>query len=125
MADYCETCNRSFGDPDYHGVGPSIDEWGKHYDHLFPISIGLTAIKEKKRLQFDYEQELVAQDRGDLMILERFMRDYNQASYDLEEFARGAAEISDHSGLRNAAVAFLEAKKFFENELLTVDVEVG
>ena len=31
---YCEICGRDFGDPDYQGCGPTVDEWLKHYEHL-------------------------------------------------------------------------------------------
>lgn len=48
MDGYCEECGRSFGDPDYHGTGPSGEEWEKHLDHLFPVEVGLKALREKR-----------------------------------------------------------------------------
>lgn len=47
--DYCERCGRSFGDPGYHGTGPSGEEWKKHLDHLFSVEIALKALKEKRQ----------------------------------------------------------------------------
>jgi hypothetical protein len=51
--DFCEICNRSFGDPDYHGTGPSTEEWEKHYDHLLRVDVRLSALREKNGVPKD------------------------------------------------------------------------
>lgn len=45
MSDYCNICKVNFGDPGYHGCGPSAKEWDRHYDHLLPISLLKQPIK--------------------------------------------------------------------------------
>lgn len=57
--------------------------------------------------------------------LERYKQDYNEAPFDLQEFAEGATYVGDDKKLQAAAVSFLAAKKSFEAEMARVEVEVG
>lgn len=59
------------------------------------------------------------------MKLKQFVKEYNDAPYDLETFALAAEEITDCPELSEAAQAFLEAKAFFEDVLSQNDVEIG
>ena len=43
---YCDICKTNFGDPMYHGCGPSSAQWEKHYGHLFPTQVALDALEE-------------------------------------------------------------------------------
>lgn len=53
-----------------------------------------------------------------------FIKKYNNAPLELQEFAEGAAKVTDSPDLAISATAFLLAKKMFEEELEKV-IEIG
>lgn len=57
--------------------------------------------------------------------LEEFQENYDGAPYELCEFADGASEVTDCPELKEAADAYLAAKRKFEIALSHVDVEIG
>lgn len=59
------------------------------------------------------------------MTLDEYIDDYNQAPYDLTEFADGAKKIEDCPELADAAKAFLDAQRRFQDLLDAYDVEIG
>ena len=59
------------------------------------------------------------------MLVKIFKATFNYAPYELEEFADVAAKVTDCEQLSEAAVAYLEAKQRFEQELNNVNVEIG
>jgi hypothetical protein len=54
-----------------------------------------------------------------------FEEDYNNAPYDLEEFAQGAEDVEDKPELAQAANEFLKAKQAFEDALEDAGIEMG
>ena len=58
------------------------------------------------------------------MTEQEFIENYDQAPYELYEFADAAAGVEDNDELATAANRYLEARETFEN-LLTNIIEIG
>lgn len=63
--------------------------------------------------------------RREVMTLDKYQREYNGAPLSIEDFADGAARVTDDRDLATAAQDFLDAKSNFEYQLRKHDVEVG
>lgn len=59
------------------------------------------------------------------MKLEEYVEQYNEAPYELYEFAEGAVDVTDAPELSKAAQAYLEARRAFQIALSYADVEQG
>lgn len=59
------------------------------------------------------------------MTLSEFQATYDNAPYELRDFAYSAADVTDAPDLKQAAKDFLAAQAAFERALRDVDVEIG
>jgi hypothetical protein len=57
--------------------------------------------------------------------LKKFAKDYNEAPYELQDFAEGASKVTDCPALANAANAYRKAREDFLSALEDQGIEIG